>query len=45
MLPELRTKRFADATAIASAALREGIDTLPVAFLDERAGARDPGPE
>jgi transposase len=26
-----------DATAIARAALREGIDTLPVAFLDERA--------
>src|SRR5436309_12037625 len=26
-----------DATAIARAALREGIDTLPVAFLDEQA--------
>jgi transposase len=26
-----------DATAIARAALREGLDTLPVAFLDERA--------
>jgi hypothetical protein len=26
-----------DATAIARAALREGINTLPVAFLDERA--------
>jgi hypothetical protein len=26
-----------DATAIARAALREGIDTLPVAFLDEPA--------
>ena len=26
-----------DATAIARAALREGMDTLPVAFLDEQA--------
>ena len=32
-----------DATAIARAALREGIDTLPVAFLDEQAHEiRDP---